>query len=488
MSRLSTRIESKEHNMSWDRSPLDAVNVIRKQVNGQVVLVLQGGGALGAYQGGVYEALHEAKVEPDWIIGTSIGAINASIIAGNADGDRLDKVKEFWRRMERNALWSALPAWTGVADSLSAWATVTHGIPGFFETNARAFLGAHVPLGTDGAGYYSTAPLRRTLTDLVDFALVNKSAPRLTVGAAHVRTSTMRYFDSRDTEIKVEHIMASGALPPAFPAVGIDGELFWDGGILSNTPTEAIFDDNPRRNSLIFAVHMWNPIGPEPGTIWEVLHRQKDIQYSSRIANHIVRQREAHRLRHVVNELVKCVPDEVRNSALVPTSRPMAARPACMWCGCSRRGSITKATSRTSTSARRAFASAGRPAMPTPAGAGPRRLDRRIRPARCGRAARARSGRRARNDIREAGGRDEIVSTTPTRPNGRLPFRRRRGQACPDCGECRDQDFNVILNATRRRSPARRILPVANPVAAHYIHRAGLLSASGANSPGPYRS
>ena len=115
----------------------------------------------------------------------------------------------------------------------------------------------------------------------------------------------MRYFDSREHEITVEHIMASGALPPAFPAVRIDGELYWDGGILSNTPTEAIFDDNPRRNSLIFAVHMWNPQGPEPETIWEVLHRQKDIQYSSRIASHIARQQQVHRLRHVISELVR---------------------------------------------------------------------------------------------------------------------------------------------------------------------------------------
>src|SRR6516165_8327787 len=317
MFRPAKSIKPQEGLMSSDRSPLDAVNVIRREANGQVVLVLQGGGALGAYQGGVYEALHEVKVEPDWIIGTSIGAINASIIAGNAVADRLDRLREFWRRMERNAFWSALPAWTGVADSLSAWATITHGIPGFFETNPRAFLGAHVPLGTDAAGYYSTAPLRKTLTELVNFALIKRNTPRLMVGAAHVRTSMMRYFDSRNAEIQVEHIMASGALPPAFPAVRIDGELYWDGGILSNTPTEAIFDDNPRRNSLIFAVHMWNPSGPEPATIWEVLHRHKDIQYSSRIANHIVRQREAHRLRHVVNELVKYVPDEVRKSALV---------------------------------------------------------------------------------------------------------------------------------------------------------------------------
>jgi NTE family protein len=303
--------------MSWDRSPLDAVNVIRNQSNGQVVLVLQGGGALGAYQGGVYEALHEARIEPDWIIGTSIGAINAGIIAGNAGEHRLDRLKEFWRRMERNAFWGMLPAWTGIADSLSAWTTITGGIPGFFETNPRAFLGAHVPLGRDAAGYYSTMPLRTTLTELVDFARINRNSPRLTVGAAHVRTGMMRYFDSRETEIKVEHIMASGALPPAFPAVRIDGDLYWDGGILSNTPTEAIFDDNPRRNSLIFAVHMWNPVGPEPNTIWEVLHRQKDVQYSSRIANHIARQGDAHRLRHVVSELAKHLPDDVRETDIV---------------------------------------------------------------------------------------------------------------------------------------------------------------------------
>jgi NTE family protein len=303
--------------MSWDRSPLDAVNVIREQANGQVVLVLQGGGALGAYQGGVYEALHEAKIEPDWIIGTSIGAINASIIAGNEVDQRLDRLREFWRRMERDAFWSAIPAWTGLADSLSAWATVATGIPGFFEANTPAFLGAHVPLGSDAAGYYSTAPLRKTLADLVDFSLIKRNRPRLMVGAARVRTSMMHYFDSRKTEIKAEHIMASGALPPAFPAVRIDGELYWDGGILSNTPTEAIFDDNPRRNSLIFAVHMWNPTGPEPCTIGEVMHRQKDIQYSSRIADHILRQQETHHLRHVINELVKCLPDDAGKSDLV---------------------------------------------------------------------------------------------------------------------------------------------------------------------------
>jgi NTE family protein len=294
-------------------TPLAAVNEIRKDGKGQVVLVLQGGGALGAYQGGVYQALHEAGIEPDWLIGTSIGAINASIIAGNRFDDRLSKLQEFWRRVERSSLWGAFPAWTGVADALSSWTTLAHGIPGFFETNPRAFLGSHVPLGADHAGFYSTAPLKRTLEDLVDFSLINAQHPRLTVGAAHVRTSMMHYFDSKEMQLAPAHIMASGALPPAFPAVRIDGELYWDGGILSNTPAERIFEDRPRRNGLVFAVHLWNPIGDEPTTIWEILHRHKDIQYSSRIASHIKRQSESHRLRHVITELLKFVPEDKRD-------------------------------------------------------------------------------------------------------------------------------------------------------------------------------
>ena len=226
--------------------------------------MLQGGGALGSYQAGVYQALHEAGIEPDWIIGTSIGAINASLIAGNAPQNRLSRLREFWKKMEQNPIWSFRDIFPGFNEKLSYWSTVTNGIPGFFRPNPLAHAGDSYPLGADNAGYYSTSPLERTLTELVDFNLVNQCTPRLTVGAAHVRTSQMRYFDSRDGELGVRHVMASGALPPAFPAVRIDGELYWDGGILSNTPTEAVFDDNPRKNSLIFAVHLWNPSGAEP--------------------------------------------------------------------------------------------------------------------------------------------------------------------------------------------------------------------------------
>ncbi len=283
----------------------------------QTVLVLQGGGALGAYQCGVYEALHEAGIEPDWVIGTSIGAINASLIAGNEPSKRVGALREFWQRMSQQSSAQMKSPWPQLDQTLSYWQTVCSGIQGFFQPNPLAFMGPHVPLGADRAGYYSTAPLRQTLTELVDFASINHGRPRLTVGAAHVRTSGMRYFDSRDTPIGVEHILASGALPPAFPAVRIDGELYWDGGILSNTPSEVVFEDYPRRNSLIFAVHMWNPEGAEPVTLWDVQNRVKDIQYSSRVSTHITRQQQTHRLRHVVKELAGYIPEAVRNSDAV---------------------------------------------------------------------------------------------------------------------------------------------------------------------------
>jgi NTE family protein len=284
---------------------------------GQVVLVFQGGGALGAYQAGVYQALHEAGIEPDWIIGTSIGAINASLIAGNAPERRLERLHQFWSRMADKSSWHDWSPWPQLTQTLSYWRTVSEGIPGFFEPQPMAFLGQHVHLGADKVGYYSTAPLERTLRELVDFDRLADVKPRLTVGAAHIRSSQMRYFDSRDMPLNVKHVMASGALPPAFPPVRIDGELYWDGGILSNTPTEAIFDDNPRRNSLIFAVHMWNPDGPEPQTLWEVAHRQKDIQYSSRVAGHIARQKEAHKMRHAIAQLLDLLPEGARGSEAV---------------------------------------------------------------------------------------------------------------------------------------------------------------------------
>jgi NTE family protein len=306
----------------WSRDMKDSSlsagrRAANKTLPGQVVLVLQGGGALGSYQIGVYQALHEAGIEPDWIIGTSIGAINASLIAGNEPENRLPRLREFWKRMEQRHIWDLRSGFPGFNERLSYWSTITHGIAGFFRPNPLAHAGDAFVLGPERAGFYTTAPLQKTLEELVDFDLVNRCRPRLTVGAAHVRTSHMHYFDSRDGVITVKHVMASGALPPAFPAVRIDGELHWDGGILSNTPTEAVFDDNPRKDSLIFSVHLWNPLGSEPTTMAEVFNRHKDVQYSSRIASQIVRQQQIHRLRHVINQLTARLPESERNSAVV---------------------------------------------------------------------------------------------------------------------------------------------------------------------------
>jgi NTE family protein len=296
---------------------LDSNHQTESKLPGQVVLVFQGGGALGSYQAGVYQALHEASIEPDWIIGTSIGAINASLIAGNRREDRIPKLKEFWKRVESHPTLDFGGASAGFSHAFANWSVFVGGIPAFFKPNLLAHWGTDLPVGADRAGYYSTMPLEKTLSELVDFERINRDGPRFTVGAAHVRTSEMRYFDSRMSEISVKHILASGALPPAFPAVRVDGELYWDGGVLSNTPTEIVFDDNPRKDALIFAVHMWNPAGAEPETMGEVLHRHKDIQYSSRIASHVTRQKQTHRMRHVISQLAARLTDDERNTDAV---------------------------------------------------------------------------------------------------------------------------------------------------------------------------
>ncbi|MFC0588272.1 patatin-like phospholipase family protein [Novosphingobium aquiterrae] len=275
---------------------------------GQIVLVFQGGGALGAYQAGVYEALHEAGIEPDWVVGTSIGAINAALIAGSPRGERVARLSEFWDRVSTGKFMGLrVPDWLGLP--ARNMATIMNGLPAFFRPRPMAFVNPFLPLGGDAAAYYSVDPLRELLGELIDFDQINRGAMRLSVGAAKVQSAEMIYFDSEKEALSVEHVLASGALPPAFPAVRIDGELYWDGGILSNTPVEIVFDDEPRQSATVFAVHLWNPHGPEPDSIWQVMNRQKDLQYCSRAAQNIKRQRQLHRLRHVVTEIAKLVPD-----------------------------------------------------------------------------------------------------------------------------------------------------------------------------------
>lgn len=293
-------------------APQDAA---RSSLPGQVVLVLQGGGALGAYQVGVFEALHEAGIEPDWVIGVSIGAINAALIVGNPSERRLERLQSFWDSVTGGAInpWPTFDQSNVFANMV----TLTSGIPNFFRPNPAIWGGAHVRVGVESAAYYSTDPLRETLAALVDFNHINAGATRLTVGAVNVRSGAMRYFDNRHETLALEHVMASCALPPAFPAVRVEGELYWDGGIYSNTPIEAVLDHNPRRDSVIFAVTVWQPTGPEPESIWQVLARQKDIQYASRADSHIARQKQIHQLRHIIRELTGKLPPSIRDTQQV---------------------------------------------------------------------------------------------------------------------------------------------------------------------------
>jgi NTE family protein len=237
------------------------------------------------------------------VIGTSIGAITAAIITGNQPADRLPRLREFWKRME-------------IDSPFANWKALVYGIPAMYAPRPLAWGSVGAPVGLDSASYYVTQPLRETLAPLVDFGVVNAgNTCRLTVGAVHVTSGRMRYFDSRDEPegLSLDHVMASGALPPGFPAIRIGGEAYWDAGVYSNTPIEAVFDDYPRRSSLIFGVNVWQPSGPEPESIWQVMGRQKDIQYASRDDTHIERQKQIHHMRRIIRELKKHVPADEQN-------------------------------------------------------------------------------------------------------------------------------------------------------------------------------
>jgi len=289
----------------------------KRSLPGQVVLVLQGGGALGAYQVGVYQALHEAGIEPDWIIGTSIGAINAALLCGNTPAHRMDRLDRFWSEVEHKGLVENPFDVFGLSSLFATMNTVMRGIPSFFTPNLAALRGSKAPVGVEAASYYSTAPLRQTLDELIDWQYLCDCKTRLTVGAVNACSGQMRYFDTRNERLGVDHVMASGALPPAFGAIRIDGQPYWDGGIYSNTPIEAVLDDKPRRDSLIFAVNVWHQTAAEPQSIWEVMARTKDIQFASRADSHIARQKQIHRLRHVIRELHKRIPEGPRNDETV---------------------------------------------------------------------------------------------------------------------------------------------------------------------------
>jgi len=280
----------------------------------RIALVLQGGGALGAYQVGVFEALDETGFCPQWFAGTSIGAINAAIMAGNAPGEVGEKLSEFWERISRPDGWPVEPVGDEGRKAAGQWhalETVLYGQPGFFRP--RTFGPFFSPPGTPGAiSFYDTAPLADTLGTVVNFNRINDGGPRLTLGAVNIATGRQIYFDSAREAIDVRHVMASGALPPGFPPVEIDHELFWDGGVVSNTPLEVVLDDEPRVSTLCFMVDLWDPMGPLPLTLDDVNERQKDIRYASRSQRAIASYRRTHNLRRAVMAMWQKLPASAR--------------------------------------------------------------------------------------------------------------------------------------------------------------------------------
>jgi NTE family protein len=315
----------------------------------RIALALQGGGALGAYQGGVYEALAEAGLHPDWVAGISIGAINAAIIAGNPPEARVARLRAFWELLSaRQAPWLA-PSPAALAPSAlapsapdappflkgdlarawvnqwSAASAVWSGIPGFFSP--RSLSPWLVPDGApEATSYYDTRPLERTLERLIDFDRINDGPTRLSIGAVNVRTGDFVYFDRTTHRIGARHVMASGALPPGLPAVEIDGQHYWDGGLVSNTPLGWMVDAGPPRDTLVFQVDLWSARGPFPRNMAQVATRQKEIQYSSRTRAESNRFKKLQRFKNQVAELLAKLPPELAASAEAARLRPLCER------------------------------------------------------------------------------------------------------------------------------------------------------------------
>jgi NTE family protein len=285
-----------------------------------IALVLQGGGALGAYQAGVYEALAEANIKPDWVAGVSIGAINTAIIAGNEPAERVAKLRSFWQGITANPLldWAAAPyGFTpkgnlprAVFNQLSATYALIAGASGFFALRQPApWL---QPSGAlEATSFYETKFLKSTLERLVDFDRINAGETRFSVGAVNVRTGNFVYFDNTTHTIRPEHVMASGSLPPGFPAVEIEGEYYWDGGLISNTPLQWVVEYGPRQDTLTFQVDLWSARGELPGNLADVVTRQKEIQYSSRTRAKTDEFKRYQRARNTLASLLSKLPADL---------------------------------------------------------------------------------------------------------------------------------------------------------------------------------
>lgn len=310
-----------------DRAPREAPKPCATPFE-SIALLLQGGGALGSYQAGVYEALLEAGIEPTWIAGISIGAINSAIIAGNPREHRVARLRDFWELVSDAGDNGWSDGWAGLwqgdrargwVNQLAAGRIVARGVPGFFEPRMPPpYL---IPGGGGTTSYYDTSKLRSTLERLVDFDRINAKQMRFSVGAVNVRTGNFAYFDNETGTIGPEHVMASGALPPAFDAVEIDGEFYWDGGLVSNTPLDWVLSARSGLDTLVLQVDLWSARGAVPRDLTEVAVRMKEVQFSSRTRAATDEFRQVQELRAAFHELLAHMPPEL---AATPQARLLA--------------------------------------------------------------------------------------------------------------------------------------------------------------------
>ena len=277
------------------------------------VLILQGGGALGAYQAGVYQQLHEGGVPIEWVIGTSIGAINSALIAGNQPQHRVAQLRAFWDSLAPNALhrdsfWPAMTPWMNIGSTMNTVGTLMNGVEGFFKPRIGAAwdINAKVPLHQ--AGFYDTSPLKTTLEKYVDFDYLNKGDMRISVCAVDLDNGQGVTFDSRKEKITAEHIMASGALPPGFPPIEIAGRAYWDGGVYSNSPLEVFLEDEGKQDALCFMVDLWDPTEARPASIAEAMARYKNIQYASRSHEQLLMHQKIQDMQRAIRTLSDYLP------------------------------------------------------------------------------------------------------------------------------------------------------------------------------------
>ena len=284
--------------------------------NEKRVLVLQGGGALGAYQAGAYEALAAAGHEPEWVAGISIGAVNAALIAGNKPENRVKRLRDFWEKVSSGLQGSSfLPGYQGrsLFNETSSWLATLFGVPGFFTPRFPPPIFA-MPATDAALSFYDTAPLRATLTELIDFDRLNKDGIRVSVGAVNVESGNIRFFDTLKDKLNADHIMASGALPPGFPPVVIDGQSYWDGGLVSNTPLQYVIDEaHSEKNLCIFQVDLFPARGAIPKTILEAAEREKEIRFSSRTRLNTTAAQNTQRLNKAAQRLIAKLPDSMRD-------------------------------------------------------------------------------------------------------------------------------------------------------------------------------